>query len=89
MIDEINSASTKLSSTHQQQSRADGPLAEIVRVLNNHLAQLQTIDGGAAELQSKVVAAQREARDLGQGAGVNGEAGRWVEGFGKSYLGRR
>ncbi|KAK5121147.1 hypothetical protein LTR85_005631 [Meristemomyces frigidus] len=93
MIEEINSASTKLApataATNQQARSAEDPLTEIVRVLNSHLAQLQTIDGGATELQAKVAAAQREARTLGAGQGVNGEAGRWVDDFGRSYLGRR
>ncbi|KAI7266859.1 hypothetical protein KC335_g8081, partial [Hortaea werneckii] len=106
MIDELNSSSTKLSSTttsqqQQQQLSATGgdPLADIVRVLNSHLAQLQTIDDGASSLQGKVTQAQRDARQLGGslGGGMNGggsgvyggpDAGGWVEGFGRSYLGR-
>lgn len=102
MIDELNSSSTKLSSTtaSQQQQNASDPLADIVRVLNSHLAQLQTIDDGASALQGKVTLAQRDARQLGGslgGAGVTGgasgsygggDAGGWVEGFGRSYLGR-
>lgn len=96
MIEEINSASTNLggstTSQHQQQQArsTDDPLAEIVRVLNSHLAQLQTIDGGAAALQAKVSAAQRETRQLGASTqGLNGEAGRWMDDFGRTYLGRR
>lgn len=101
MIDELNSSSTKLSSTtaQQQQSATSDPLADIVRVLNSHLAQLQTIDEGASSLQGKVSQAQRDARQLGGslGGGMNGggsaaygggDAGGWVEGFGRSYLGR-
>ncbi|KAI7387078.1 hypothetical protein KC332_g15027, partial [Hortaea werneckii] len=95
MIDELNSSSTKLSSTtasQQQQSATNDPLADIVRVLNSHLAQLQTIDEGASSLQGKVSQAQRDARQLGGSLGVGmnggGDAGGWVEGFGRSYLGR-
>ncbi|KAI7525663.1 hypothetical protein KC331_g17399, partial [Hortaea werneckii] len=104
MIDELNSSSTKLSSTtsqQQQQNATSDPLADIVRVLNSHLAQLQTIDDGASSLQGRVSQAQRDARQLGGslGGGMNGgvngsyggaggDAGGWVEGFGRSYLGR-
>nr|POE69070.1 nucleoporin nsp1 [Quercus suber] len=70
MIDEINRASTQLSSNNptskSSASRGDDPLTQIVRVLNGHLAQLQTIDAGAATLQGKVTAAQHDARSLGQ-----------------------
>ncbi|KAK0832049.1 FG-nucleoporin nsp1 [Friedmanniomyces endolithicus] len=97
MIEEINSASSKLGSgSSQQQQQAQqsqgqtngsgDPLADIVRVLNSHLAQLQAIDAGASDLQGRVVAAQKEARGLGESSG-RGQS--WVEGFGKSYLGRR
>jgi len=89
MIEEINSASTKLGNNQQTSRSADDPLADIVRVLNSHLAQLQTIDSGAAALQGKVANAQREARTLDASQGLNGEAGRWVDEFGRSYLGRR
>ena len=87
MIDEINAASNKVnSSSSSTANRQDDPLAQIVRVLNGHLSQLQSIDSGAATLQAKVEQAQTEARSLGQRQGVNGAA--WVEGFGRSYLGR-
>ena len=87
MIEEINSASSKLNTNNSSSAaRQDDPLAQIVRVLNGHLTQLQTIDEGAAALQSKVEQAQVEARQLGQSRGVDG--GGWVEGFGRSYLGR-
>jgi len=95
MIEEINIASGKLGNANNNkpaQNAAEDPLAQIVRVLNGHLAQLQEIDSGAAALQGKVVAAQREARDLqgrpGEGSG-NGRTGGWVDDFGRSYLGRR
>ncbi|KAK3617674.1 FG-nucleoporin nsp1 [Elasticomyces elasticus] len=92
MIEEINAAGSKLGSGSgsgqraQQQQRQDDPLAEIVRVLNGHLSQLQSIDVAASELQGRVKVAQRETRGL---EGRVGEAGGWVEGFGRSYLGRR
>ena len=66
--------------------RQDDPLAQIVRVLNGHLQQLQTIDSGAAELGKKVEAAQKDARSLERGQGIRDQG--WVEGFGRSYLGR-
>lgn len=92
MIDEVNRASTQLSShnptSQSAAARADDPLAQIVRVLNGHLAQLQTIDTGAATLQSKVSVAQRDARTLSQSQGLNG-GGQWADDFGRSYLGRR
>jgi len=47
---------------------------------------LQAIDTGASELQRRVAAARKEARGLGESSG-RGQS--WVEGFGKSYLGRR
>ena len=87
MIEHINAASTNLSANQQGSAqRQDDPLAQIVRVLNGHLQQLQTIDSGAADLSRKVEQAQREARVLGQGQGVRD--GGWIEGFGRSYLGR-
>ncbi|KAK3109327.1 FG-nucleoporin nsp1 [Teratosphaeriaceae sp. CCFEE 6253] len=95
MIEEVNSASAKLSLSSggggqsQQQSKAEDPLTEIVRVLNSHLGQLQAIDEGAAALQQRVTVAQREAKGLDGGRGGVGEANSWVEGFGRSYLGRR
>lgn len=87
MIDEINAASTKLNSSNQQQAKQGDPLAQIVRVLNGHLTQLQQIDQGAAALQKKVEAAQKEARVLEGDRGIGG--GGWMEEFGRSYAGRR
>lgn len=90
MIEEINIASNKLSNTNNSASNAaarqDDPLAQIVRVLNSHLLQLQTIDDGAKDLGRKVEQAQQEAKVLGQRQSVNGAG--WVESFGRSYLGR-
>jgi nuclear pore complex protein Nup62 len=90
MIEEINVASGKLGSNANSAAtaaqRQDDPLAQIVRVLNGHLQQLQTIDSGAAELGRKVEQAQKEARSLEHGQGIRDQG--WVEGFGRSYLGR-
>ena len=107
MIDEVNASSAQLSSSttttagghpssSSQQHKPDDPLAEIVRVLNGHLAQLQAIDAGAAGLQGRVGAAQKEARGLLGGSSSGGAVGggggmgeaAWVEGFGRSFLGR-
>lgn len=88
MIDEINVASSKLSSVAKKPETAEDPLAQIVRVLNGHLAQLQAVDKGAQALGFKVEQAQREAGVMAGSQGIEG--GReWVEGFGRSYLGRR
>ena len=89
MIEEINVASGKLGSNSASSSaaqRQDDPLAQIVRVLNQHLQQLQTIDSGAAAFGKTVEAAQKEARSLERGQGIRDQG--WVEGFGRSYLGR-
>lgn len=95
MVEEINAASSKLSSTHQNSTNAnstngsDDPLSQIVRVLNGHLTQLQAIDQGAAGLQREVQTAKREAGDLEQGMGERFElGGDSVGAFGRSYLGR-
>ena len=83
MIEEINNASTNLRQTNKSANTQD-PLSQIVRVLNGHLAQLQQIDAGAASLQQKVSAAQREVRGLGRNGGVGDE----IDLFGRSFLGR-
>ena len=92
MIEEINLASNKLHTNNTSTSnsgsaaRQGDPLAQIVRVLNSHLSQLQTIDDGARTLGQKVEQAQKDARVMGQNQGVNGAG--WAEGFGRAYLGR-
>lgn len=87
MIEEINAASTKLNSNNNRSSSSTGdPLAQIVRVLNSHLSQLQTIDEGSNALAARVEQAQKEARGLGERTG--GAGGGWLDGFGRSYLGR-
>lgn len=89
MIEEINAATSKLSTNSNRGNAggADDPLSQIVRILNGHLSQLQTIDAGASELKEKVEVAQKDQRVLSQSQGVNG--GGWLEDFGRSYLGRR
>ncbi|KAK3672751.1 FG-nucleoporin nsp1 [Recurvomyces mirabilis] len=95
MIEEINVSSSSLSaanggrSTSRNHQDNKDPLADIVTILNGHLSQLQAIDQGAAMLQGKVQLAQREARGLSERSGLGGGRGEWVEGFGRSYLGRR
>lgn len=86
MVDEINASSNKLTNNKAANDDND-PLRQIVGILNRHLGQLQTIGTGAQALQEKVVIAQKEARNLGN-QGLNGNAD-WVDGFGRSYLGRR
>ncbi|KAH8700305.1 Nsp1-like C-terminal region-domain-containing protein [Talaromyces proteolyticus] len=92
MIEEVNSASSTLSKTN----KADEPISQIVRILNSHLSQLQTIDQGTAELQAKVNAAQKAGQSLGSrlgGYGQNGHnmglGGNAVDDFYRSYMGRR
>lgn len=100
MIDELNASSATLSNTTNPNSAtstnngtgASDPLADIVRVLNAHLAQLQAIDEGAGALQSRVGEARRAAGVMGGrlgGEGMMGGLDSGVEGFGRSYLGRR
>ena len=94
MVDEINTTSEKLASA-QSTTGSDrsgsvsgtDPLSQIVRVLNGHLVQLQTIGVGAQTLQEQVAAAQRDARNLNS-TGLNGNS-TWVDDFGRSYLGRQ
>ncbi|PYH40911.1 putative nucleoporin Nsp1 [Aspergillus saccharolyticus JOP 1030-1] len=92
MIEEVNSASATLSKT----SKADEPISQIVRILNSHLAQLQTIDQGTTELQQKVNEAQRAGQTLssrfgygGLGNSSLGGGSSAVDDFYRSYMGRR
>lgn len=64
-------------------------LSQVVRVLNNHLTQLQQIDQGAAALQAKVVAAQKAGNSTGPSNGLSGSTSEAVDGFYRSYMGRR
>lgn len=99
MIDGINDASTKLSSSSASSGKAakeagEDPLSQIVRVLNSHLAQLQVIDSGAADLSKRVEAAQVDAGVAGsrlgasmRGSTMGGGGGNEVaEGFKKSFF---
>ncbi|KAG9237623.1 nuclear pore complex protein An-Nsp1 [Amylocarpus encephaloides] len=84
MIGAINSASSSLSKS----SQVDDPLSSIVRVLNDHLSQLQWIDQNATLLQAKIA----EAQKLGQSIGSNGYGGLEndaAESFYRSIAGRR
>ncbi len=86
MIEEINAASSKLKPNQQDKESNGGEesLAQIVRILNGHLSALQSIDAGAEELKGKVEAARKEGRSVGEGVRGSG----WLDGFGRSYLGR-
>ncbi|KAL4875945.1 Nsp1-like C-terminal region-domain-containing protein [Aspergillus karnatakaensis] len=90
MIEEVNSASSTLSKT----SKADEPISQIVRILNSHLSQLQTIDVGTTELQTKVAAAQKAGQSIssrfGHGHSMSGSMnGNAADDFYRSYMGRR
>ncbi|KKK26645.1 hypothetical protein P175DRAFT_060675 [Aspergillus ochraceoroseus IBT 24754] len=90
MIEEVNSASATLSKT----SKADEPISQIVRILNSHLSQLQAIDQGTTELQTKVSTAQKAGRTLssrfGHGFSTSGMGnGSAADDFYRSYMGRR
>lgn len=60
MIEEVNGASSTLSKTN----KADEPISQIVRILNAHLSQLQLIDQGTSDLQTKVAAAQKAGQSI-------------------------
>jgi nuclear pore complex protein Nup62 len=90
MVEEVNSASATLSKTN----KADEPISQIVRILNTHLSQLQTIDQGTTELQTKVTAAQKAGQAMssrfGHGYSISGSGtGNAADDFYRSYMGRR
>lgn len=58
-------------------------------MLNSHLAQLQAIDSGAAALQAKVAAAQKEGQRLGGANGYHGLGSDPADDFYRSYMSRR
>lgn len=105
MILEINHASSDLSKNSKAddpvsfitQSSSKAALAltclmqlsQVVRVLNNHLTQLQQIDQGAAALQAKVATAQKAGMSAGPSNGFSGPTSEAVDGFYRSYMGRR
>lgn len=83
MIKEIND----ISGTISKGSKPDDPLAQIVRVLNGHLSQLQWIDTNASALQAKVAAAQKAGNTVGgQYGSTDGDA---ADSFYRSFMGRR
>lgn len=69
-------------------------VAQIVRILNSHLYQLQIIDQGTSELKEKIAAAQKTRQGLASKLGYrhgtpgvgNGSA---ADDFYRSYMGRR
>lgn len=83
MIKEINDISGSVSKSN----KPDDPLTQIVRVLNNHLTQLQWIDTNAAALQAKVNAAQKVGAAMGSQYGGSEQDA--AESFYRSYLGGR
>ncbi|KAL4906563.1 Nsp1-like C-terminal region-domain-containing protein [Aspergillus multicolor] len=90
MIEEVNNASSTLSKTN----KADEPISQIVRILNSHLSQLQTIDMGTTELQTKVAAAQKAGQSMsarfGHGLSMSGVGSvSAADDFYRSYMGRR
>lgn len=69
-------------------------ISQIVRILNSHLSQLQVIDQGTSELQSKVSAAQKAGQSISSrlGYGYNSPGmggGNAASDFYRSYMGRR
>ncbi|KIW11168.1 hypothetical protein PV08_10468 [Exophiala spinifera] len=86
MIEEVNAANASLS----KNGKADEPITQIVKILNSHLMQLQTIDQGTTALQQKVAAAQKSASNLGYLNGSMSQgSGTAVQDFYRSYMGRR
>ncbi|KAI5289785.1 hypothetical protein KEM54_003220 [Ascosphaera aggregata] len=55
IIEEINATSTSLNKS----SDADEPVSQIVRILNSHITQLQSIDQDTAALRAQVTASQK------------------------------
>lgn len=64
-------------------------LSQVVKVLNNHLSQLQLIDQGAAALHAKVAAAQKASQSIRPSNGFNSPSSNAADGFYRSYMGRR
>lgn len=67
-------------------------ISQIVRILNSHLSQLQVIDQGTSELQSKVSAAQKAGQSISSRLGYNSPGmggGNAASDFYRSYMGRR
>ncbi|KAF2839290.1 hypothetical protein M501DRAFT_933333 [Patellaria atrata CBS 101060] len=85
MVEETNSISASVS----RSNKSDDPLSQVIRVLNSHLAQLQVIDSGAAELKGKIAAAQREGAGIARHNGWNGVGSDPADDFYRSFRGGR
>lgn len=102
MIEEINAANSSLGNGNKadepvsmvyrgaDRQLTNKQITQIVKILNSHLSQLQAIDQGTSTLQAKVVAAQNVANGLSYMNGsMNGNNKEAVDGFYRSYMGRR
>lgn len=102
MIEEINDASSNLSNNGKADDPVSlglnysviltnrfRQLSQVVRVLNNHLTQLQQIDQGAAALTLKVKEAQKAGQVTGPPNGLSGPSSDAADGFYRSFMGRR
>lgn len=102
MVEEINAVNGELGKTN----KADEPvccsfhllnllliktqITQIVKILNSHLSQLQSIDQGTTVLQAKVTAAQKAASGMNYLNGsISGDNRGAVDDFYRSYMGRR
>lgn len=103
MVEEVNAANASLSKNGKADEPVSAfyckfrvaktnylQITQIVKILNSHLMQLQTIDQGTAALQQKVAAAQKTAGNLGYLNGSMSQgSGAAVQDFYRSYMGRR
>lgn len=104
MVEEVNAANASLSRNgkgdepvsvavwHPAISETNEiQITQIVKILNSHLVQLQTIDQGTQALQEKIATAQKAASQLGylNGSSLSGNSGAAVQDFYRSYMGRR
>jgi len=83
LIDSVNSMSIQGDS---KVVSADDPMAQISRVLSNHLESLQWIDGASRELEDKVVEVEKRIKDVGSVSqatpALGGASGNRSRGFG-------
>ena len=83
LIDSVNSMSIQGDS---KVVSADDPMAQISRVLSNHLESLQWIDGASRELEEKVVEVEKRIKDVGSVSqatpALGGASGSRSRGFG-------
>ena len=83
LIDSVNSMSIQGDS---KVVSADDPMAQISRVLSNHLESLQWIDGASRELEEKVVEVEKRIKDVGSVSqatpALGGASGNRSRGFG-------